>query len=135
MSRSEKILRWLGFTIVIGIIPFALIAIFQALGAGSVTTSGIFGKGELLLSALAVSADGAAELLGFRARPRFRAAGLFSAFICFMIVVLTAGAFGYIKALELSGSPVETGLLVNGSLWVFASAVGASAVCKLGTEA
>ncbi len=63
-TMTEKVLRWMIFSVVLALIPLLANALITVTFGASLTLTGMLEHGELLLIAAALSAAGAGELFG-----------------------------------------------------------------------
>ncbi len=131
MGRWERIEKWLVFIVYVAVLPAIVIAMALPLFGHQLTLVAVFGRGEMLLSALAIAADGASEMIGVQ----LSGYRLTICRLCVAMVVLIAIIYGLITTgtVSIVGKTPDMEVLAYYSLLLLFLAVVVSAPSKLWT--
>src|SRR4051794_31491803 len=126
MSPLERYARWLLFVVVIGVSPFVIQALLYIMAKHSPPprftipsdsfNQFLFGKGALLISCVAVIADGSSELIAVDATGSYSKLAKVGGISAFLLVILGAAVFGAVTAFP---DFFEEALVTNFSMWFF----------------
>jgi hypothetical protein len=119
--------RWLFFVAFIALLPTTFAFLVASVTNKDITWQDLFGKGELIVGALALSADAAGGLTG----KELKGSKLFVFLLCIFAAIVMAGMVSF----TVTGLvPTGTMALANYSVYFFAAAFVISAIGKLVTE-
>lgn len=131
MGRRERIEKWLVFIVYVAVLPAIVIAMALPLFGQQLTLVAVFGRGEMLLSALAIAADGASDMVGVQ----LSGYKLTICRLCIAMVVLIAIIYGLVTtgAVSTMGKTPDVDVLAYYSLFLLFLAIAVSAPSKLWT--
>ena len=130
---SEKLVRWLMFSVVLALIPIAFETLSLLTRGKSATVGQMLEHGELYLVATGLCATATGELFGSGERlPRKK-------IICggatIIVLLFAALCFADVSAAQIGGGAVEVDVVRNLSLLLLGCAVLSSAACVKLAEA
>jgi NADH:ubiquinone oxidoreductase subunit 6 (subunit J) len=119
--------RWVGFGVLIGLLPLGFAAM-ALLNANNLVMDKWIGHGELLLVAVGVAAAGAGQVLGRTGPNRYLIAQLVVTVACLLLIALASYEFGEASAGRAPARvvvPISLGLyivaLITGGLAIYTS--------------
>jgi len=124
---SEKVLRWLIFSVVLALIPLLANALMTLTFGTRPTLANTLAHGELLLIAAALSAAGAGELFGTRDTNRLKkiAAGGGS----ILVLLSTAIYFASVSSATSTGTSIDLSVVSSASIMLYLCALISSFSC------
>lgn len=123
---AEKIIKWLIFSVVLALLPFAFNYLRLSSRSIDPTFINIFGNGELLLVAAGIAAAAVGDLIGSGSGHKI--AKLFAG--GGSVVVLCLASLHFADVASLKNSPTfDADVVVVSSMWFFIFAIISGAGC------
>jgi hypothetical protein len=130
--RSEKLLKWVIFSVLIALVPIGITFLNQTSEDGApawlVVAKRVLSHGELLLISAAIAADAVGDLIG--AGKESLTLKILSGGACVLIILSASLWYSNIAAMVHSGHPPRTDIVAVGSLWVLAGTVLTGGIAK-----
>jgi hypothetical protein len=124
---SEKLLRWIIFSVVLALIPIFFNAISLQTRGKTATIAELLQHGELYLIGAALCAAAIGELLG--SGPRLRLWKIICGGAATVVLMFTALCFADVSAAWIENSTVELVVIRNTSIILFLCATISSGAC------
>lgn len=124
-KRTEKLLRWLLFGVVIGLLPFAYPAIKCIVMGPSLTAVRLFGRGDLFLITATLAAASFGDLIANGKEQALRK--IWVGFLCLIIFIVCIVWFGVVANAIDTKTAYDAALTSRYSLWIFVFAVATCA--------
>jgi len=124
---SDKILRWLIFSVVIALLPLAFNLLRFSSRGTPLSLLTILSNGELLLISAAIAAAAAGEL--FASGQNYIKAKLFAGGGCVIVLILASFLFADISVAIASGEKISQEAVSTNSIVIFILTVVASGSC------